>query len=208
MKSYCIGFTLQGKSCGNKTQDGLYCYLHKSSSKLGENNIEIDISKLDISKFNVSNYTFPVMRSPPVNTIDILDTCSICLENVYPDTSAKLKCGHHYHFKCIVELRSPVCPSCRKNLESPLINNNLINIMLKRRHEDDKTNNRVSIQDYLQSENDEMIENGVTPNSAQSFMMTDYHLALLEYLGFDMDELFSDNRVAIQAFYILQYLYS
>ena len=49
------------------------------------------------------------------NRSDIM-TCVICLDDFYGDEQEALRCGHHFHTKCIQRWlsRNPSCPQCRR----------------------------------------------------------------------------------------------
>lgn len=51
------------------------------------------------------------------------ETCSICIDNIHPECLITLECGHHFHYKCVVNLithsankinHTIKCPYCRK----------------------------------------------------------------------------------------------
>lgn len=42
--------------------------------------------------------------------------CSICLEDLSSGTIHKLTCDHEYHYDCIIQIESPYCPICRKEI--------------------------------------------------------------------------------------------
>ena len=145
-KEYCIGFTKKKTACKKlRTKNNLYCELHSGQNP--PDNIEISNIKIPNIQPIISGDSIV-----PVKVNNTLGECCICIGNTYDFNDAKLKCGHHFHFKCITELRSPNCPLCRSKLESELINDNLIQIIQNRYDDDMKQRNSIAIEDFLTQE--------------------------------------------------------
>lgn len=66
------------------------------------------------------------------------EECCICLSEIEPDKNAQLKCNHHFHINCVLNLRSLTCPLCRVTLSSPLLTKKQIQKIKKREKEDER----------------------------------------------------------------------
>jgi len=53
-------------------------------------------------------------------TLDIIETCSICLKNIYENDFEKTLCKHYFHKECINTwlLKKKSCPLCRHKLKN------------------------------------------------------------------------------------------
>lgn len=152
-KTYkCISFFNNGKPCLNNSKNGMYCHLHvpSKSRSLDVPNINIDISKIAI-KIPIGGTTLPCR----VNIREVLGECLICNDPVYIDNDAQLKCKHRYHFDCVCNFRKSECPTCRRPLDSPLVNCNLLEIINDRTIADEKAYDDERFREFIRNEMDE-----------------------------------------------------
>lgn len=140
-KQICIGFTQKGEPCKKLAAVGLYCSIHKSSVNPIVDNTNI-IDNIDFKLINFSELkAMDITNETHVNVKTLLGDCAICTVGVYAENDAKLKCGHHYHLECISKLHNSRCPTCRAELKSDLINENLVQTINERTYEDDNSRN-------------------------------------------------------------------
>lgn len=174
-KYLCIGFYKNGNPCHNKQCEGLYCKSHipPKNNMIILDNVVID---LDLSNIKIPLGSVPIKANVKL----ILDTCAICLNPVYVDDDAKLKCDHRYHFKCVCDFRKMECPTCKGKLESPLINNNLLEIINDRAIEDHRQSIDDSYQELLRNEQHE--ENDIIEDLEQIIIDEEQFLEFLHFL--------------------------
>jgi len=173
-KTYrCIGFFTNGKPCRNNSKVGMYCNLHVPTKKALLNNINIDMSKIFIQNH--------LSSQGPVNANikEILGECLICNDPVYCDNDAKLKCKHYYHFDCVCNFRKAQCPSCRRSLESPLVNCNLLEIINDRTMADEKAYDNERFEDFMRDEFADFEDPEVFEELEQTIIQQEHFLQFL-----------------------------
>jgi hypothetical protein len=154
--NYCIGFTTKGKACKNVAKGSLYCRLHTKDQPF--KTPSINFNQIILNNINLIKSFEDGKGSPEVKTINILDECPICCDPIYEDNDAKLDCNHKYCFNCVVQLHTPNCPSCRADLKSPKINENVIKNILKRNVNDQVEQTEESLLTFLESEIQDQID--------------------------------------------------
>ncbi len=153
--NYCISLTKKGVPCKNVAKEGLYCNIHSKEKSNFPITINLDHINLDGIKVNyetLDRITGPVIEQ---KVIKITGECPICCNVIYDDTDAKLECNHQYCFNCVVQLRNDACPTCRTQLKSVKINENMIKNINQRSKLDKQTEIDQSIAEYLQNEGNE-----------------------------------------------------
>lgn len=84
---------------------------------------------------------------------DSKQECPVCLEVLTEDDKPVGRCGHIVHLNCIVQWGKAQCPLCRTEIQLPPSLENELNIVKRRREQEQYTSDaQVQEEEYLQAQ--------------------------------------------------------
>lgn len=110
--------TILNRQINEQTQQMIELYVYVSRLRQSRNLNENIVSEIDrIETEEYENINDEIINSYLQDGEELIETCSICIEDVVNvESTSKLCCGHHFHTNCIKLClkRNRKCPLCRR----------------------------------------------------------------------------------------------